>query len=158
MTEDQIVHEYLPLVKSIARKYQGLPQEDLIQEGMLGLIHAFRKYDPEREAKFSTYATYYIRKYILQAIKKEYQSAATSQELDQTSYTPISSDPEQADITLPDSMPEIEKRIILLSIGKQKTLREISILLQLRVEQVRVLREKALRRLKQGINRSIFTT
>lgn len=46
MTENQIVNEYLPLVKSIARKYKGIPQEDLIQEGLLGLIQAFRKFDP----------------------------------------------------------------------------------------------------------------
>jgi len=149
VTEDQIVHDYLPLVKSIARKYQGVPQEDLLQEGMLGLIHAFRKYDPAREVKFATYATYYIRKYILLAIDQEYRSTASYQEYEPNSAELETTDPEPGEIILPDSMPETERRIILLSIGKQKSLKEISVLLKLRVEQVRILRDKALRRLKR---------
>lgn len=148
MTENQIVNEYLPLVKSIARKYKGIPQEDLIQEGLLGLIQAFRKFDPAREVKFSTFATYYIRKYILKAVELEYHSTTVNSAPEQPQVSPGTIDPESVGISLPEQMPALERRIVLLSIDEQKSLKEISSILLLRVEQVRILRDKALRRLK----------
>jgi len=148
MTETEVVNTYMPLVKSIARKYKGIPQEDLIQEGMLGLIQAFRKFDPAREVKFATYATYYIRKYILKALELEYHSTTVNSAPEQPQVSPGTIDPESVGISLPEQMPALERRIVLLSIDEQKSLKEISGILQLRVEQVRILRDKALRRLK----------
>ena len=45
MNKEKIVTEYLPLVRSIAAKYNklGIPQEDLEQEGMIGLLEAANK-------------------------------------------------------------------------------------------------------------------
>jgi RNA polymerase primary sigma factor len=53
-----------------ARKYQnlGLPLQDLIQEGMFGLIRASEKFDWRRGYKFSTYATIWIRQAIERAL------------------------------------------------------------------------------------------
>ena len=67
---DIIFNSNLRLVLSIARKYQncGLDLLDLIQEGNLGLIKAIEKYSCEKDTKFSTYATYWIRQAITRAI------------------------------------------------------------------------------------------
>ena len=56
------------LVVSIAKRYRGLPLEDLVQEGNLGLMRAAERWDPERGGKFSTYATYWVRQAILRAV------------------------------------------------------------------------------------------
>jgi RNA polymerase sigma-32 factor len=54
-------------VVSIAVGYRryGLPLSDLIAEGNFGIVHAIRKYDPDRGNRFVTYAAYWIRAYIL---------------------------------------------------------------------------------------------
>jgi RNA polymerase sigma factor (sigma-70 family) len=65
----QLVQANLPLVVSIAKRYQGQGLEllDLIQEGAFGLMRAARKFDPAR-GKFSTLATWWIRRAIQAAV------------------------------------------------------------------------------------------
>lgn len=65
-----IVEGHLDLVVRLARHYRGLglPLEDLIQEGNLGLLAAFQGFDPDRGVPFSIYATGWIRQAICRAI------------------------------------------------------------------------------------------
>jgi len=59
----ELVKSYTRLVISTASRFRnyGLPMGDLIQEGNIGLMQAASKFDPERDLRFSTYATWWIR-------------------------------------------------------------------------------------------------
>jgi RNA polymerase primary sigma factor len=66
VAKERLVNCNLRLVVSIARRYQGhgLTLNDLVQEGMLGLIRAAEKFDWRKGFRFSTYATLWIRQAI----------------------------------------------------------------------------------------------
>jgi RNA polymerase sigma-32 factor len=59
----ELVRSYTRLVISAASRFRnyGLPMGDLIQEGNLGLMQAANRFDPDREVRFSTYASWWIR-------------------------------------------------------------------------------------------------
>ena len=59
----QLAAAHMRLVIAIAARFRhyGLPMADLIQEGHVGLLEAGARFEPEREVRFSTYATWWIR-------------------------------------------------------------------------------------------------
>ncbi len=65
-----LVEEHMYIAKIQARRYfnKNVPYEDLVQEGYIGLIKAQSKYDPSFGTKFSTYATWWVKQSIIEAL------------------------------------------------------------------------------------------
>ena len=61
--EEKLITSHLGFVLNVARGYKrsGVPMSDLIQEGIVGLIHAVRKFNPDLDTRLSTYAKWWIR-------------------------------------------------------------------------------------------------
>jgi RNA polymerase sigma-32 factor len=59
----ELIKAYMRLVVSAASRFKnyGLPMSDLIQEGVVGLMQAAARFEPERDVRFSTYAAWWIR-------------------------------------------------------------------------------------------------
>lgn len=70
----KLAHAHMRLVISMAAKFRnyGLSMSDLIQEGHIGLLEAAARFDPDREVRFSTYATWWIRASIQDYILKNW--------------------------------------------------------------------------------------
>jgi RNA polymerase primary sigma factor len=125
--KDMLVNSNLRLVVSVARHYvgQGLTLDDLVQEGMLGLIRAVEKFDHRKGFRFSTYATIWIR----QALQRG---------LDNTGRT----------IRLPSHMSQRARRIarvereLTAEHGEPPTDEKVAEAAGLEIEEVELLRER----------------
>ncbi len=74
-----ILNSYLRLAVSYAKKYKsyGLPIDDLIHEGVLGIMHALEKFDVSKDFRLSTYASWWIRASIQDYILKNWSVVKT---------------------------------------------------------------------------------
>lgn len=105
-TNKETIQRYMPLVKSIARRVSfKLPKhydlEDLVSDGVVGLLAAIERFDTGRGVKFETFATYYIKGSILDNLPKLpvsliYQNSAdvSAEEVYSESETDVSYDQE----------------------------------------------------------------
>jgi RNA polymerase sigma-32 factor len=81
--DEDALHElctaYMRLVVAIASRFRtyGLPMSDLVQEGNVGLMLAAARFEPERELRFSTYATWWIRSCIQDYILRNWSIVRT---------------------------------------------------------------------------------
>jgi RNA polymerase primary sigma factor len=119
--KERMINANLRLVVAQARRYQGhgLPLEDLVQEGMLGLIRAVEKFDWRKGFKFSTYGTLWIR----QAIQRGLQNSG------RTIRVPVHVAQRQVKVR------KIETDLNL-KLGREPTDEEIAVVADLPVEQV----------------------
>ena len=150
---NKLIEANLRFVVAIARQYQnkGLPIDDLISEGNIGLMKAARKYDGERGVRFVNYAVVFVRQQIEKALKME------SAELRVENMKDVRDDnsPDVADgveYSL-DSLNERERKVVTayFGIGQERlTMAEIAEEMNLRRERVRQIRNKAIRRMKKN--------
>ena len=150
---NKLIEANLRFVVAIARQYQnkGLPIDDLISEGNIGLMKAARKYDGERGVRFVNYAVVFVRQQIEKALKLE------SAELRVENMKDVRDDnsPDVADgveYSL-DSLNERELKVVTayFGIGQERlTMAEIAEDMNLRRERVRQIRNKAIRKLKNN--------
>jgi RNA polymerase primary sigma factor len=73
---DVIVEAHLPLVRGLGRTYFGANKpyvnlSDLVEAGCKGLLEALRRFNPQKECRFSTYAEWWVRKEMLEWIRRE---------------------------------------------------------------------------------------
>jgi RNA polymerase primary sigma factor len=124
--KERMINSNLRLVVSQARRYQGhgLPMEDLVQEGMLGLIRAVEKFDWRRGFKFSTYGTLWIR----QAIQRGLQNHG------RTIRVPVHVAQRQVKVRKLESE-------LSIKLGREPTDDELAAVAELPVEEVAELRE-----------------
>jgi RNA polymerase primary sigma factor len=124
--KERMINGNLRLVVSQARRYQGhgLPMEDLVQEGMLGLIRAVEKFDWRRGFKFSTYGTLWIR----QAIQRGLQNHG------RTIRVPVHVSQRQVKVRKIES--ELNTKL-----GREPTDEEIAAVSEIPLEEIAELRE-----------------
>lgn len=161
MKQDEWIKDYIPLVKSIAQKYikYGIPFDDLVQEGLIGLLEAKKRFKENKETKFSTYATYWVKKKILRTLELERKTSLNALSLD--GNIDIAQDlaekphPEKPStkINLPKGFPEIEAKVLRLFFEQGKNLKEIAEVLEIPRERIRQLKQRGLRRLKPSQNK-----
>jgi len=124
--KDRMINANLRLVVAQARRYQGhgLPLEDLVQEGMLGLIRAVEKFDWRKGFKFSTYGTLWIR----QAIQRGLQNSG------RTIRLPVHVAQRQVKVNKVTSE-------LSVKLGREPTDEEVAAVTELPIEQVSEIRE-----------------
>ena len=123
--EEQLLYKYKPLVNVIANKYflSGATQEDLIQEGWIGLFKAINSYDLDKNINFGKYASIVIMREIVSAIRRanagKHQVLDHSVLVDDDDILPDNSTPEDEILSL-ENINEINEGIDSLLSEKER--------------------------------------
>lgn len=165
---NKLVEHNLRFVVKVAKGYRdrGVSFADLISEGNLGLIHAAKKFDPNKDIKFVSYAVWWIRCYINDFITEH---TINNKEISTDSYTNYQyhedfinekfeenlNNLNDRNSTIADliiCLKDRERDIIQMSFGlngeKEMTLDEISKVTDLSMERVRQIKDAAIMKLK----------
>lgn len=171
---NKLVEHNLRFVVSIAKKYRnsGIPFEDIISEGNMGLIHAAKKYDGSKNTRFISYAVWWIKYYITEAIKNNPINELDAEDYifdkkdhfeKQTDF--INEEFENELVLLQDRnasidellncLQERERKILVmfygLNGGKEMNLDEIGQVMNVSNERIRQLKDIALIKLKTNV-------
>ena len=177
---DKIIKANLKFAFSIAKKYsgRGVPMEDLVSEANLGLIHAVEKFNPGMGFKFISYAVWWVRKYISDAIASSGKDMKDENVLDDDTETykrgPLS-DPEDDKVKVKETIQDSSlnsdddeenksftvslmevldhnERIAITRLygmqGKEYTLREVSKEMGVSIERVRQIKKNAISKMR----------
>lgn len=177
---EALIKANLKFVPTVAKQFKGcgLPFADIIEEGNIGLIKAIDRFNPNKDNKVISYAVWWIRKCIMEAIEKkgmldteniddlnnqnyekdeknnDYENNIINNknDFDEAEETPV--DVKWIIEELFDGVPERERYIISdyygLDGGKPKTLDEIGEEFNITKERVRQLNEKALKKMRSN--------
>ena len=159
----------------MAKNYRdkGVPFEDLISEGNLGLYHAAEKYDGKRETRFITYAVWWIKNSLNECIKKSNKINET--DIDTLLYGKNKNETFRSEIInekfeerlndiqsrnasvneLMECLQERERNVVAMFFGldgrKEMNLDEIGQVMSLSMERVRQIKDVALIKLKTNV-------
>ena len=179
---EALINANLKFVPTVAKQFKGcgLPFADIVEEGNIGLIKAIDRFDPKKDTKVISYAVWWIRKNIIEAIEKrgvldvdnidDYLPTNHDKKDDNETVETRIAVPEKNDFveekqTAPidainileelfEGVPERERYIVSDYFGldgiKPKTLEEIGEEFNLTKERVRQLNEKALKKMRSN--------
>jgi RNA polymerase primary sigma factor len=177
---EKLINANLRFVPTIAKQFKGcgLPFADIIEEGNIGLIKAIDRFNPQKDNKVISYAVWWIRKTIIEAIEKK--GVINAENITDVYNQSLSKDKKNNEVTskfiipetsfdnteksplykkeiveiLFDGIPERERIIISDYYGLDgdlpRTLDEIGIDLNLTKERVRQLNEKGLKKMRSN--------
>jgi len=109
---EQMIRANLRLVISVAKNFRnrGLPMEDLVEEGNVGLVHAVDRFDPTVGSRFSTYASYWIDQAIRRAVQSSTQIIhIPSYLMEQIGHMKLAMRELEEKLGRPPSIPEISE-------------------------------------------------
>jgi RNA polymerase primary sigma factor len=133
----RLVEANLRFVVSYCKRYRnlGIPYLDLIHEGTLGLMEAAKRFDPERNVKFISYAVWWVRQAILQAFSEGGRAFRVPQKLQgQVSKVERAREDLQSELERPPTLAELARRTelpedrveaLLLAAGDDLSLNEV---------------------------------
>lgn len=171
---NKLIEHNLRFVVTIAKKYRGMgiPFEDIISEGNMGLIHAAKRYDGSKDVRFISYAIWWIKYYISEAIKNNptdeinvddytydnkthYEKQTDFINKDFENELTLLSDRNASVEELLDCLQERERKIIVMFYGlngsKEMNLDEIGEAMKVSNERVRQIKDIALIKLKTNV-------